>query len=130
MKHTATNLAITAAAVIAAASCAGAVVRDEVADPALASTWSRIRVDALAEIDATNPALATMILQANAAMESGDDLRIAAVRWDQLGALAIAGIQRSVDMGALHPGVASSLTERVNQFLLTVSDYISKRVAK
>lgn len=114
-----------AAAALLAVSCAGMVVRSEAAAPALASIWQRVRIDVVTELEAApSPKLAAEIAQADAALASGDDLRVAAVPWADLLTAARSGIARAVALGALHPGVAVSLNERVDQMAQTVAAYV------
>jgi hypothetical protein len=106
-------------------ACAGMLTRDNVAEPALASVWQRVRTDAVSELDASpNPDITAALAQADAAVQTGDELRMAAVPWQLLLSTAQAGIDRAVQAGAMHPGVAASLTERVKQFGLTVNEYL------
>lgn len=109
------------------AACAGNLVRDEVAEPALASVWTRVRVDIAAELENEPSAEGSLALaQADAAITTGDNMRMAGVPWPKLMLIARAGIQREASGGGLHPAVAESLIERVSQFQQTIDAYLKR----
>lgn len=126
MKHHHSMFAASALAILTA-SCAGMLVRDNAAEPALASVWSRIRVDIESELQVEpSPTASAALAQADAALATGDELRMAGVPWQLLIDKARAGIERGTDDGSIHPAVAASLTERLVQFNQTVNAYLKR----
>lgn len=126
MKHHHSLFAASALALLTAA-CAGMLVRDNAAEPALASVWTRIRVDIEAELQVEpSPTHAAALAQADAALATGDELRMAGVPWQLLIDKARAGIERGTDDGSIHPAVAASLTERLVQFKQTINAYLKR----
>ena len=126
MKHHHSLFAASALAILTA-SCAGMLVRDNAAEPALASVWSRIRVDIESELQVEpSPTASAALAQADAALATGDELRMAGVPWQLLIDKARAGIERGTDDGSIHPAVAASLVERLSQFKQTIDAYLKR----
>lgn len=99
------------------AACAGATARTEVLLPAMRQAWPPIRVAIERELvvapDSTGSAA---LAGADAALQSGDPIAVAAVAWPVLDAMAQSDTTRRVDLGQIGPGVADSLRERLRQF--------------
>jgi hypothetical protein len=106
------------------AACAGSLTRSNVALPALASVWQRIRVDIADQLQvAPNVVTEAQLAMADAALATDDPLRAAAVDWDGLLAVAAVSIDRQVASGAMPAVVAGSFRERLAQFQLTIDTY-------
>lgn len=106
------------------AACAGSLTRSNVALPALASAWQRIRVDIASQLlFAPNPVTVAQMAMADAALSTDDPLRAAAVDWAGLLGTASASIDRQEQERMIPPILAGSLRERLSQFQQTIDEY-------
>ncbi|MBL8752281.1 MAG: hypothetical protein JNK15_03185 [Planctomycetes bacterium] len=108
-------------------SCAGTAARQSALLPAIASSWSAVRVQVTRELAAApDPAGTAAVFDADAALAKGDPVAIAAVPWSLLEGLALADVQRREAAAEIGPGVAKILRGRLADLAESRSLYLRR----
>lgn len=108
---------LTPALLVLLAACAGSHTRNEVHLPALQNAWDHIRVQVIRELALSpEPGAEAALVAADHALEKGDPILIATVRWPVLEELAEGDIRRRHAEGQLGPTVAAELRGRLADF--------------
>lgn len=114
------RLVLGVAAALLLASCAGLKAREHVLVPAMAMAWVGIAADVEAGLPAISPPEGVKVRGLVQAMEvalaSENADAVLAVDWLPLRACAELGISLRLEGGAIGPGVAASLRERLAVF--------------
>lgn len=122
--RTRTRAVIAAIIITLASACAGGVARERVLLPAMRSAWPSIRLQA--EHIAT-PVEAITVAAMDQAMQIGTEMALASADWQAVKSLAVARIYERTAAGEIGPGVAASLSERVNQFDRAFRAFITRK---
>lgn len=104
------------------AACAGTAARQNIQLPALAGSWSRIKVQVLR----ADPSLLAEAEKADQALQIGDPQRLAAVSWTALLGAAHADIEKRLETGEIVAGVAESLRGRIADFSNGINLFLRK----
>lgn len=100
-------------------SCAGAAARDNVLLPAMQNDWQSIRPAVDRQVSTVDDlAQRQALVAADAALQTGDPVAIAAVPWQLLDDAHEADVARRIAAGELSSGAADSLRERLVQFAI------------
>lgn len=98
-------------------ACAGAAARQNLLLPSMQQAWVGVRAqvaDQLLHVE--DSATTAELAGADAALQTGDAVAVAAVDWPRIDAAAEASIERRVQAQDIGPAVAESLRERLRQF--------------
>lgn len=110
--------------------CAGLSARQKVLLPTLQMAWTPISADISLGISMlpaeSQPALYTAQNEFAIALNNGDAQKMNLIPWTPLQEAAISGIEKRTTDGAISPGVAESLKERVRNFTTARAEFLSR----
>lgn len=114
-----------ALALLVLVSCAGATARQQVLLPAMRTAWPPIREVVETELQqAPDSATTAAVAAAESALQAGTSTAVTSVAWPLIDTAHESGLVRSVQAGAIGPGVADSLRERAKQFAAARVEFV------